>query len=112
MQLNMSDKHSVTLRSVTRDLTGQFECEVSEDAPLFHTAMKSARMMVIELPKEEPIMQIDKKTVAPSGNFKAHCSIGVSFPPANITWYMNGRRVSFKITFRSYVAVSDEKNCE
>ncbi|XP_055696437.1 uncharacterized protein LOC129797674 [Lutzomyia longipalpis] len=106
VDLNMSDKHSVTLRSVTRDLTGQFECEVSEDAPLFHTAMKSAKMMVIELPREEPVMQIDKKTVTPSGNFKAACSIGVSFPPANITWYMNGRRIyktsSQRVTYRAY----------
>ncbi|GAB0094122.1 beat-VI [Sergentomyia squamirostris] len=106
VDLDKSDKHSVTLRSVSRELTGQFECEVSEDAPLFHTAMKSAHMMVIELPKEEPIMQIDKKTVAPSGNFKAACSLGVSFPPANITWYINGRRIyktsAQRVTYRAY----------
>lgn len=54
-------------------------------------------MQVIELPKEDPIMQIDKKVVAPTDNFKAVCTVGTSFPPANITWFINGKKVSHHI---------------
>lgn len=64
-------------------------------------------MQVIELPKEDPIMQIDKKVVAPTDNFKAVCTVGTSFPPANITWFINGKKVSHQI-FHSLQVVSAE----
>lgn len=92
-QLAHSDATSVTLRGVTRDLTGQFQCEVSEDAPLFHTDIRIAVMQVIELPNEEPRMIVEKKTLLANDNLKATCTVGTSFPAANITWYINNKRV-------------------
>lgn len=82
------------MRGVTRHLNGMFECEVSEDAPFFHTAMKAAAMRVIDLPKQHPDLQIDKKLLNVGENLTAICTVGASLPPSNITWYMNGRRVS------------------
>ncbi|XP_035783651.1 uncharacterized protein LOC118461903 isoform X2 [Anopheles albimanus] len=101
-----SDATSVTLRGVTRDLTGQFQCEVSEDAPLFHTDIRQARMQVVELPKEDPHMQLDKTHITTLDNFRAVCTVGTSFPAANITWYINSKRIHRtpyqRITYRSY----------
>lgn len=71
-----------------------FECEVSEDAPYFHTANKAASMRVIDLPKQHPQLKIDKKMLNVGDNLNAVCTVGASLPPSNITWYMNGRRVS------------------
>ncbi|EDW58668.2 uncharacterized protein beat-VI [Drosophila virilis] len=93
VDLTNSDATSVTLKGVTRDLTGSYQCEVSEDAPLFHTDIRSAYMQVIELPKDDPAMQVDKKVIGVNDNFKAVCTVGPSYPPANITWYINGRKV-------------------
>ncbi|EDV92647.1 uncharacterized protein LOC6563701 [Drosophila grimshawi] len=93
VDLTNSDATSVTLKGVTRDLTGSYQCEVSEDAPLFHTDIRSAHMQVIELPKDDPAMQVDKKVIGVNDNFKAVCTVGPSYPPANITWYINGRKV-------------------
>ncbi|XP_037911304.1 uncharacterized protein LOC119651678 isoform X2 [Hermetia illucens] len=93
VDLSTSDSHAVTLRSVTKDLTGNFQCEVSEDAPLFHTDIRLAHMQVIELPKADPFLQIDKQIIGPTDFFKAICTVGKSYPPANITWFVNGRRV-------------------
>lgn len=93
IQLAHSDATSVTLRGVTRDLTGQFQCEVSEDAPLFHTDIRFAVMQVIELPNEEPRMIVEKKTLFANDNLKATCTVGTSFPAANITWYINNKKV-------------------
>lgn len=45
-QVSVSDAHNVTLLSVGRDISGQFQCEVSADAPLFHTQLMSAPMTV------------------------------------------------------------------
>lgn len=83
----------MTLRGVTRDLTGQFQCEVSEDAPLFHTDIRTAVMQVIELPNDEPRITVEKKTLYANDNLKATCTVGTSFPPANISWYINNKKV-------------------
>lgn len=95
-QLTHSDATSVTLRGVTRDLTGQFQCEVSEDAPLFHTDIRTATMQVIELPNDEPRITVEKKTLFANDNLKATCTVGTSFPSANITWYINNKKVIWK----------------
>lgn len=42
----MSDDKQVTLLSVERPLSGVFQCEVSADAPLFHTQQMAAPMTV------------------------------------------------------------------
>ncbi|EAT33978.1 AAEL013758-PA [Aedes aegypti] len=105
-QETQSDSQSVTLRGVTRDLTGQFQCEVSEDAPLFHTDIRFARMQVVELPKEDPQMQLEKTHITTGDSFRAICTVGTSFPSANITWYINSKKIHRspyqRITYRSY----------
>ncbi len=95
-QITHSDATTVTLRSVTRDLTGQFQCEVSEDAPLFHTDIRASRMQVVELPNEEPRLNVEKKSISSNDNLRATCTVGTSFPAANMTWYINGKKVSFR----------------
>ncbi|XP_044314455.1 uncharacterized protein LOC108046767 isoform X2 [Drosophila rhopaloa] len=93
VDLTNSDATSVTLKGVTRELSGTYQCEVSEDAPLFHTEIRSAHMQVIELPKGDPVLQVDKKVIGINDNFKAVCTVGPSYPPANITWTVNGREI-------------------
>ncbi len=51
-------------------------------------------MQVVELPNEDPFMQIDKKVLGSNDSFKASCTVGKSYPSANITWYINDRKVS------------------
>ncbi|KAH8382818.1 hypothetical protein KR009_005418, partial [Drosophila setifemur] len=93
VDLTNSDATSVTLRGVTRELSGSYQCEVSEDAPLFHTEIRSAHLQVIELPKEDPVMQVDKKVIGQNDNFKAVCTVGASYPTPNITWFINGNKI-------------------
>ncbi|XP_061396382.1 uncharacterized protein LOC133332014 [Musca vetustissima] len=107
VDLSNSDATSVTLKGVTRELTGSYQCEVSEDAPLFHTDIRSAHMQVIELPKDDPTMQVEKKTITANDYFKAVCTIGPSYPAANITWYINGRKV-YKTPFQRITQTTSE----
>lgn len=67
---------------------------MSEDAPMFHTEIRQAYMQVVELPKEEPSLQVDKKIVGINDSFKAVCTVGKSYPAANITWYINAKKVN------------------
>lgn len=46
-QVAASDQSRVTLTDVDRTLTGEYQCEVSADAPLFHTDIKAAEMVVV-----------------------------------------------------------------
>lgn len=75
-----------------------FQCEVSEDAPLFHTDIRASKMQVVELPNDEPRLNLEKKSISPSDNLKATCQVGTSFPAANITWFINGKKVRKKFT--------------
>lgn len=68
---------------------------MSEDAPRFHTEIRAAHLQVVELPKDEPFIQIDKKNISNNDSFKAVCFVGKSYPAANITWYINGEKVIF-----------------
>jgi len=51
-------------------------------------------MQVVEMPKDDPVMQVDKKVIGANDNLKAVCTLGPSYPPANISWTVNGRVVS------------------
>lgn len=52
--MSRSNETSLTLTNVSSSLTGNYGCEVSEDAPMFHTRYESAVMQVTELSTEEP----------------------------------------------------------
>lgn len=47
VQVAASNQNRVVLREVDRTLTGEYQCEVSADAPLFHTDIKAAEMVVV-----------------------------------------------------------------
>lgn len=57
-------------------------------------------MQVVELPIDEPNLHIDKKEVGITDGFKAVCTVGKSYPSANLTWTLNGRKV-----FRLFIIV-------
>lgn len=46
-QLSKSGPTKVTLKNVTKEQSGIFECEVSSDAPLFETGLGFSQMRVI-----------------------------------------------------------------
>lgn len=46
VQISRSNSTSVTLSDAHRDMTGYYKCEVSADAPLFHTAIKTAYVTI------------------------------------------------------------------
>lgn len=44
--MSVSNAKNVTLLSVSREISGEFQCEVSADAPSFHTQVLSTPMTV------------------------------------------------------------------
>ncbi|KAK7572151.1 hypothetical protein V9T40_014623 [Parthenolecanium corni] len=92
VDLTKSDHRVVNLENVQRNLTGYYACEVSADAPLFHTDVKKALIIVVESPRDSPRIFAKKKNFSQSGKIEASCVSTKSYPATNLTWYINGRR--------------------
>lgn len=88
-----SDQNRVVLTEVDRTLTGEYQCEVSADAPSFHTDIKSAEMVVVEPPLTSPNVTSDRLSYVGGDHIRVNCSSPPSLPAANITWFVNEQMV-------------------
>ncbi|XP_021202683.2 uncharacterized protein LOC105841416 [Bombyx mori] len=96
VDVSRSTSQQVVLRDATRALAGRYRCEVSADAPSFHTQVRSAYIHVVELPPEKPIIKAEKGWYASGDSLRAQCSSPPADPPANLTWLLNGRDIQGK----------------
>ncbi|XP_026328744.1 uncharacterized protein LOC113236783 [Hyposmocoma kahamanoa] len=92
VDVSRSGAHQVVLRVETRGLSGRYRCEVSADAPYFHTVFKSAYMRVVDLPPAGPTVQTAKSWYSPGDRLEANCTTPASDPPLNLTWLINGQK--------------------
>lgn len=97
--MRKSDSHNVTIRSLALNQTGNYQCEVSADAPLFHTLTESSHMQVVILPEADPAMHIygalvreedNRRYIHHGDQIKANCIASPSLPTVNFTWRLNG----------------------
>ncbi|XP_046742475.1 uncharacterized protein LOC124409105 [Diprion similis] len=84
---NMKD---VTLVNVSRNLTGTYKCEISADAPSFHTLIEEAQMKVVDVPEADPWIEPEKQRLPAGETLRANCTSGASNPAPTITWTLNG----------------------
>ncbi|XP_013177753.1 PREDICTED: uncharacterized protein LOC106125193 [Papilio xuthus] len=96
VDISKSSSQQVVLREATRALAGRFRCEVSADAPSFHTQVRSAYIHVVELPPDKPTIKAEKGWYASGDSLRAQCSSPPADPPANLTWLLNGRDIQGK----------------
>nr|CAH7747936.1 unnamed protein product [Callosobruchus chinensis] len=59
LEVNRSNSKEVTLTDVERETSGEFKCEVSADAPLFHTDIRSAKLLVAGIISNRPISVVE-----------------------------------------------------
>ncbi|XP_045446396.1 uncharacterized protein LOC123654541 [Melitaea cinxia] len=88
--VSRSGAHQVVLRGASKTLSGRYRCEVSADAPFFHTVYKSAYMRVIELPEGVPLVRAQKSWYTVGDMLRVNCTSPAADPPANLTWLVNG----------------------
>ncbi|CAH0407812.1 unnamed protein product [Chilo suppressalis] len=93
VDVSRSGAQQVVLRGATRGLSGRYRCEVSADAPFFHTVYKSAFMRVVELPESQPKVQAQKSWYSIGDMLRANCTSPPADPPVNLTWLLNGQEV-------------------
>ncbi|CAG9857617.1 unnamed protein product [Phyllotreta striolata] len=93
VDVSRSNSRHVTLRNVERATAGKFKCEVSADAPLFHTDMKTADLIVADVPEDGPVLRTEGHKVTPGETIRANCTTPGSYPRMNVTWYFNNVKV-------------------
>ena len=69
-------------------------CEVSTEAPMFSTESKHGDLLVLVLPRAAPVIMGGDKEYAPGDFLHLNCTSYESKPAADLTWYINGVKVS------------------
>ncbi|KAG7200403.1 hypothetical protein KM043_017858 [Ampulex compressa] len=87
-----SNATQVTLTKLELDAAGVYSCEVSADAPSFHTAIVYAPMNIVELPSQRPSIHGLRRKYRIDDTLRLNCTSGRSKPAANLTWYINDRQ--------------------
>ncbi|XP_075225772.1 uncharacterized protein LOC142326929 [Lycorma delicatula] len=93
---SMSNATQVTLKRVPTTLTGRYSCEVSADAPSFHTALVSGDMTVVVTPRQRPQLMGIRPRYRIGDTLRANCTSTGSRPAANLTWVLNDQPVNSK----------------
>ncbi|XP_012541205.1 cell adhesion molecule 2 [Monomorium pharaonis] len=88
-----SDDQTVTLQDANLHATGVYKCEVNGEGPSFNTVSAEARMEVIALPQERPIITGEEKVYASGDVLALNCTSGKSHPAAKLRWFVNGQQV-------------------
>lgn len=93
VDVSESGPNQVVLRQVTPELDGKYRCEVSADAPTFHTQIVAAWMHVVRTMDGKPELYLEKPQYSLGEKLRANCSSPPSNPPANITWFINDKEL-------------------
>ncbi|XP_046679162.1 uncharacterized protein LOC124366609 [Homalodisca vitripennis] len=93
VDISRSNSSTVTLTHVNRHMTGFYQCEVSADAPFFHTGIQKTHVTITEEPWALPAVMTEKSRYNMGEKIRANCTSQGGYPPANLTWYINGQKV-------------------
>lgn len=92
VDVDASHRGRVRIQGVTLGAAGVFRCEVSAEAPSFHTESHVAYMTVVDLPDEKPRISVPQDTYQLEEDVFLNCSSPRSQPPAELTFYVNGEQ--------------------
>ncbi|XP_063587554.1 uncharacterized protein LOC134764817 [Penaeus indicus] len=90
VDVDASHRGRVRIQGVTLGAAGVFRCEVSAEAPSFHTESQVANMVVVDLPDGKPIITGVQESYQMHDNVNLNCTSFHSQPAAELTFYING----------------------
>ncbi|OXU31695.1 hypothetical protein TSAR_010667, partial [Trichomalopsis sarcophagae] len=113
--VSSSNTQDVTLVGVTRNHTGRYSCEVTEDGPTYDTKVQEAYVLVVDVPETEPKIVVDREHLPAGETLRANCTSGASHPAPNITWTLNGAPLNnitmrFKVHTKTLPKAFDDRN--
>ncbi|XP_066976577.1 uncharacterized protein [Macrobrachium rosenbergii] len=89
VDLTASHQGRVRIQQVTLDAGGVYRCEVSAEAPSFHTESAVALMRVVDLPDRKPLITGAQISYQMHEDVMLNCSSPNSQPPATLKFYVN-----------------------
>ncbi|XP_069689000.1 uncharacterized protein [Periplaneta americana] len=89
VDLSVSNESVVVLRKVGFNLSGNFSCEVTVEAPSFSTATVYQPMLVVALPETPPEIQTEHDRYEPGDTLRANCTSPPSKPAASLSFFLN-----------------------
>lgn len=94
VDLNGSNAQRVMLRSIPKNMSGPFTCEVTaDDEPIFHTALDSANLTVVEMGLKRPQVTAASSVHHLGVPLYVNCSTQPTDPPPHISFYINENKV-------------------
>ncbi|XP_043481542.1 uncharacterized protein LOC122510743 isoform X2 [Leptopilina heterotoma] len=106
VNLTRSNMNDVMLLDVSRNQTGIYKCEATEEFPTLETRTQQSYMMVVEVPEQDPSILVQRDRLPVGETLRANCTSGSSLPAPIITWTINGEpldnnKMEFRINFRN-----------
>lgn len=101
VDLTQSDHQQVRIVNLNRRLSGDYQCEVSADAPLFHTDIRSAPLTVVDPPFRAPHLSISRGSYARGDVLRANCSVDEAYPAPNITWILDDHKIAETVSWKT-----------
>lgn len=86
VDLSATTPHQLVLRDVRPAATGLYSCGVTTTSD---TQGASSFLNVVDVPKEDPILNIGKTKIENGYKIKARCEAPLSQPRMNISWYID-----------------------
>ncbi|XP_044762212.1 uncharacterized protein LOC123319359 [Coccinella septempunctata] len=93
VDLQHSNDSQVVLRDVGFNLSGNFSCEVTTDAPSFYTRVVSTDMLVVVLPSNPPTLTTERTFYDSGDVLRANCTSPPSRPASTLTFYLKDVQV-------------------
>ncbi|XP_074032320.1 cell adhesion molecule 2-like [Leptinotarsa decemlineata] len=93
VDVTKSDSRKVVIHSVSWKTSGLFRCEVSAEAPSFASAQSEAKMEVVELPTENPVITGVEEDYQIGDEINLNCTSGMSHPASILHWYINEQQI-------------------
>ncbi|XP_056643800.1 uncharacterized protein LOC130449804 isoform X1 [Diorhabda sublineata] len=93
VDMSKSDRKKVFLHPVSWKTSGLYRCEVSAEAPSFSSAQSEARMEIISLPEEDPVITGVELQYQIGDEISLNCTSGKSHPASILNWYINEQQI-------------------
>ncbi|CAH1108641.1 unnamed protein product [Psylliodes chrysocephalus] len=93
VDMSRSNSKKVVIRPVSWKTTGLFRCEVSAEAPSFASAQSEAKMEVVALPTENPVITGVEQEYQIGDEINLNCTSGRSHPASILHWYINEQQI-------------------
>ncbi|XP_042876700.1 uncharacterized protein LOC122256228 [Penaeus japonicus] len=87
-----SNDRKVTLKEVSLKTSGKYKCEVSAEAPSFHTDSGAGELLVVHMPEHDPHISGMRSKYHVGDLVQVNCTSSPSKLAAALMWYINDKQ--------------------